>query len=591
MEPSSEHFEYEVAGLRTALGLIHSITLKPTVSGLLIASALAVVPHAQAQILPDAGSVLRESQQQRLRIPPSLVPRAASEAPGTRPANEVRFRVERFRLEGITLVTEDQVQQALAAYRNRDVGFSDLERAMADVAAVYEQEGWLARVQVPEQDVVDGLVTLQVIEARMGRVVIDAGATTRLDTQRIRRTVTVRLQRGQPLNLRALERAVSVLADTPGVAVKSALTSGEREGETDVAITVNDRAVWSGSLAVDNGGSRSTGAARAVSSLSLDNPTGRGEQVGLTVLGSQGTRYAMASASAPWGYEGWRVGVSGSVLTYNLVGTLASSGAQGSAATMTMRAQYPVWRSGRTNVNAALSADGKWFENEANGANISSKTTQVVTASLSGDRTDTAWGGGYLLWSAAVAAGRLDLSGNPANQAADGDGPRSEGRYAKMTATAARLQQLTRTTTLWLSWNAQASSRNLDSSEKFALGGSNLLRGYPSGEGVGDRGWLTTVELRQSVAGVWQLAAFVDHGQIWTHHDPRHVATGSGIPNRYALTAGGLGIGFSPSPTFTLRMTAAQRMGRNAAANPLTGADADGMRPRARVWLAANWFF
>jgi hemolysin activation/secretion protein len=190
-----------------------------------------------------------------------------------------------------------------------------------------------------------------------------------------------------------------------------------------------------------------------------------------------------------------------------------------------------------------------------------------------------------------LTAGRLDLSGNAGNLAADQAGPRTDGAYAKATASLARLQQITKATSLWLSVSGQASERNLDSSEKFSLGGSSLVRGFPNSEGTGDLGWLATVEVRHSLSPQWQVAAFVDHGQIWLNRDATHVAAASPVPNRYALSSAGLGLSFAPSSKMALRMSASQRLTANPGANPLTGADSDGTLARTRLWVSANWFF
>jgi len=556
-----------------------------------MALAASMLPvHAQQR--PDAGAILRETERQTLRIPPNLTPRPLALEPTRRPADELRFQVQRFALEGVVLLPHDQVQRVLQSYLGRDISFFDLEAAMAAVAAAYEAEGWLARVQVPEQDVVDGVVTLRVMEARLGRIIVDGKGSPRLTQERVQRTMTARQQRGQPLSLRQMERAVSVLADTPGAVVTAALAGGERDGETDIVVTVSDRDRVSGSVMTDNAGSRSTGAARTLAAMSLDNVLGGAEQVSTTLMASDGTRYGLLSASIPLGYEGWRVGASASALEYRLVaGGLASAGAQGRATTLSLRAQYPVMRTAASNINASFTLDSKRFDNEANGANISSKSNVLLTATLSGDRSDTLWGGGYVLWSSALTAGRLDLSGNAGNLAADQAGPRTDGAYAKATASLARLQQITKATSLWLSVSGQASARNLDSSEKFSLGGSSLVRGFPNSEGTGDLGWLATVEVRHSLSPQWQVAAFVDHGHIWLNRDATHVAAASPVPNRYALSAAGLGLNFTPTSKLAFRMSAAQRLNANPGANPLTGADSDGTLARTRLWASANWFF
>lgn len=555
-----------------------------------LAGPAVLAQSASGQIVPDAGSLLRETERKPLRIPPTLVPRLVTPSEVVRAQDEVLFRVTRFQIEGVLLIAESKVESILGRYLEREIGFSDLERAMAEVAALYERDGWLARVIVPEQDIVDGVVSLQVREARLGRIVIDDASDSRLVTDRVQRTLTARLDRGEPFNLRVIERSLAVLSETPGVSVSAALASGEEDRETDLVITLKDKKAFAGSLLADNGGSRSTGADRGISNLSLDNVLGQGEQLGLTVLGSAGTRYVMVSASLPVGYDGWRVTSAASFLKYELVGGFASVGATGSAGTASLKAQYPLVRRGSLNLNTVLTVDARRFDNDANDVSISSKSTRTFTAAVTGDRTDEFLGGGYLLWSAALSLGHVDLSGNAADRAADFQGPRTEGGYLKFAATVSRLQRITPATSLWLSASGQLSSKNLDSSEKFALGGISFVRGFPTSEGVGDAGWLATTELRHTVNAQWQFSAFIDHGRVQLNHDDGHVFFDF-VPNTYSLSSAGFGATYRPTPVTNIALVAAQRLERNPGAFPFTGKDGDGTLDQTRVWLSSSWFF
>lgn len=555
-----------------------------------LAGSVLLAQTASGQVVPDAGSLLRETERKPLRIPPTLVPRLVAPSEIVRAPDEVMFRVNRFDVEGVALVTESQVQAVLNGYLNRDIGFSDLERAMAEVAAVYERAGWLAQVIVPEQDIIEGVVKLQVREARLGRIVIDDASESRLSLDRVQRTLTARLGRGEPLNLRVMERSLAVLAETPGVGVSAALASGEAERETDIVVTLKDRNVLAGSLLADNGGSRSTGADRGIANLSFDNPFGEGEQLSVTLLASAGTRYAMASSSQPIGYDGWRLTSSASFLKYDLVGGFAIANTTGTAATAGLRAQYPLLRRGSLNINTAVALDARHFDNEANDVSLSRKSSMTFTASISGDRTDDFAGDGYLLWNTALSIGRLDLSDNAADQAADRLGPRTEGGFVKLAAAFSRLQRITPATSLWLSLSGQLSSKNLDSSEKFALGGISFVRGFPTSEGVGDAGWLATTELRHNVNAKWQFSTFVDYGRVQLNYNDDHVFFNF-VPNTYSLSSAGVGASYRPTADISVVLTASRRLEKNPGAFPFTGKDADGTLDKTRVWLSSSWFF
>lgn len=80
-------------------------------------------------------------------------------------------------------------------------------------------------------------------------------------------------------------------------------------------------------------------------------------------------------------------------------------------------------------------------------------------------------------------------------------------------------------------------TKNLDSSEKFSLGGASGVRAYPTGEGTGDEGWLTQIELRYSMGSTIPYA-FYDHGAIRTST----FAPTNSTTNRRDLSGAGMGI-------------------------------------------------
>ena len=90
------------------------------------------------------------------------------------------IKVKAFRFAGNTLLGEQQLASAVAQFKDQELGFDGLQRATDAVAAAYQRAGWLARVYLPEQDVSEGVITLQVIEARFGGVRVEGAAPKRV---------------------------------------------------------------------------------------------------------------------------------------------------------------------------------------------------------------------------------------------------------------------------------------------------------------------------------------------------------------------------------------------------------------------------
>lgn len=547
------------------------------------------VGTALSQTAPDAGSLMREQERQLPQLP-KPAPQAAPQAPAQLKKNDLRVTVKAFKIIGNSLIVEAELQAVLAPWIDKETGYAGLQDALNAISEAYRRRGWFARPQLPEQDVTDGVITINIIEGRLGAVRIDdQGKTLRVSKDFVGKSMTARQQQGDPLNLDDLERSNSLLNDTPGVAVATVLAPGKEAGESDAIVKVWDKPLITAIVQADNQGARSTGENKLTANGTLDNPFGIGDQIQLNTNASQGSKYAKLGYYLPVGRDGLRVGVSTSAMQYRLIGDLASLKGKGDAQTYSLNGTYPLLRSGTRNVNLSAAYDRKNYYNEANAVTTSDKVLNVLTLSISGDLLDGFGAGGITLWSMNLTGGQADLSATATNEHADRIGPQSAGDYHKLSYSLARLQRLTDKTTLWLSFNGQTAGKNLDSSEKLSLGGPSGVRAYPVMEGTGDDGWLATLEARYNLLPTLQVSAFYDHGWIRQSHDASY--TGSPLINTGTLKGAGLAVGWTQAGNFSLKAVWARRIGDNSFANPLNGKDQDGSLDKNRLWLTAIKFF
>jgi hemolysin activation/secretion protein len=104
-----------------------------------------------------------------------------------------------------------------------------------------------------------------------------------------------------------------------------------------------------------------------------------------------------------------------------------------------------------------------------------------------------------------------------------------------------RLQSFSDAMQLWVSVAGQQASKNLDSSEKFSLGGVNGVRAYPQSEATGDEGYRATVELRRTLAANLQGTLFYDFGSVRINKNP----FGPAAANERNLAGAGFGLNAS----------------------------------------------
>ncbi len=543
---------------------------------------------ALAQTPPDAGSLL---QQQRQATPP-LPPPPRSDTPRLTQPQELslgggqQVKVLRFELQGNRLIDSATLQATLSLYRGRTLGLSDLQRAAAAVAEAYTQAGWLARVYLPPQDITEGVILLQVEEARFGTVRIDKGAAgLRFDSARAAAMIGAQQAGGAPLRLPALDRSLMLLGDLPGVNSAGSLVAGSQPGETDLLLKLSDGSLMMGDGSVDNAGSPSTGAYRLNAGLSLSGLLGLGDALTGNLSHTEGSDYGRMAGSAPMGSHGWRVGTSASTMRYRLVGAdFAALNAKGESSTWALDAVFAALRTRERNLSVQFSFERKRFRNQANGTVGSDYQSCTASAGLSGNLFDELGGGGANAAGLILSQGSLDLNGSP-SFAADAAGPKTHGGFTKLRYGFSRQQMLTGKLSAFAAIAGQTSVRNLDSSEKFFLGGAQAVRAYPASEAGGARGQIINLELRAQLPVDLRGVVFYDWGRVKINVD--NDFPGAPKINQATLQGAGLGLSWTGPRALDLKLTVSTRIGSNPLANA-AGLDQDGTLQRTRVWLQAS---
>ena len=181
--------------------------------------------HAQAQV--DAGALQRGLEQQLPLPSPLALPEPTMKedgASGQAKAGDVRFTVTSFVLEGIKILPEAEIQALLKPWVGREVGFDDLQKACDEIQAYYRKKGYTVQAILPPQKIAGGVVKILVTEAKLGKVVVEnPQGPTRFSNERAAQYITYANPIGDPLSMPAVERAIIILNETPGVIVSSQL--------------------------------------------------------------------------------------------------------------------------------------------------------------------------------------------------------------------------------------------------------------------------------------------------------------------------------------------------------------------------------
>lgn len=533
---------------------------------------------------PTEGPTLPEL---KLPLPPTEM--QAPEAGGP------RIAVTRVDLQGATQIPEDDLQAAVADLVGSDATLADVQRAAARITAVYRQRGYfLARAYVPAQEIRDGVVRIAVLEGTYGRV--DAAGSPRLDEARVAAALAAQgIAGGRPIEQGALERSLILIEDKSGAPATALLQPGATLGTSDLKVDAPGGAPYAGTLGADNYGNRYTGQGRATASLSLNSPSGIGDRANLWLAYSTGATAAFASYQLPVGQDGLSVGASAAYYRYELCCQFADLERTGDATVGGIQLRYPLVLRQNAVHFAGLSLETKRLnDNIAAGIRELDDDKRVKVAVLSFEGA-AAMGAGQLRYRVALSGGDLDLKGSPESIRINEATIDTAGGFGKLWGQVEFLQPVAGGSFLSLRLSGQNASRNLDSSEKFLLGGFNGVRAYPEGEAPGDNAWLARLDwvvpiASKAIPGRAAVRAFVDSGGVWLVDNVRGGVASPGFENHYSLS--GIGVGFNWALPQGIALTAyvATALGGNPGAS-VSGNNADGKSNSTRAWIGVEWAF
>lgn len=383
----------------------------------------------------------------------------------------------------------------------------------------------------------------------------------------------------------AMDRALLLADDLPGVSVAGTLAPGETDGQTALVVQTSDEPFIYGDFGMDNTGARSTGSNRITANMNVNSLGGRGELVGINLLHTEGSDYGRVSLTVPDGYNGVRVGFNASSMSYKVVGGSADTRAlqiRGRSSSMGIDVNYPFVRERMGNLYGSLNLENKGFYSEdihkslSDPKSYSDYESNSLRLGLSGNRFDDLAGGGANSGSVQMTWGQLSTM--LAHRQMDTLPP----RYYKLNYSFSRQQTLTDTQSLFVNLSGQHATKVLDSSEKFYIGGAQSVRAYPVSELGGERGQTLTAEWRWRLSTAWVLSAFSDLGRVVSLPP-----TSSDQYSSLRLRGHGMSASWQGPMGLVTKLTWSRRDGANPKPT-LIGTDSDGTLKLNRVWLSAT---
>ena len=456
------------------------------------------------------------------------------------------FEVSKLLISGNTVFATEQLHALVKSLEGTSLTLVQLEKGIEEITNLYRSSGYpLARALIPEQVIEDGVIQVFVLEAVWGDVQVFNSSEV-LD--RVIERVVFELQPGQQVQQQQLDKVSLMLSDIPGVDPHFSLKPGQVTGATDLEVLAQPTTPLGVEMLYDNQGSKYTGRERMSLGMQWNNPFRHGDVVGINLLTTgELMNYKRISFETPLAFPGGLAGAAVSDLNYTLGDIAASTNASGSAKQNSIWGRYQLQRSQNSNLALRIQLDRMELQDHQGGDTTKTdRTINAVNVTLNADNSDLWMGGGRSMWNAGLTSGKLVFDDASA-EAVDDKSAKHKGDFQRINFSASRQQFIRPTTTLALNTDSQWAFTNLDSSQKFSLGGPRSVRAYEAGTLSGDGGLFVSAELREllpapaaylNVKGQWFASVFIEAARAKINQRPWD--TGK---NEESLS--GVGLGFN----------------------------------------------
>jgi len=423
----------------------------------------------------------------------------------------VRFDIDRFKIEGNTLLKPDEIEAVLKPFTGKQREYGDVKRAIEALRQRYRTEGFsVVWVVAPEQDLDRGVVTLRVIEGRIGKVTIEGNRF--FDDANIRSSLPALREKVSP-RAKDISANAQLGNENPAKQVDVVLRPGEKQGVVDATVDVIDVRPLKAFLTFDNTGNTETGDYRLGVGVQHANLFNRDNIFTFNYVTSPGKWDQVSLYSGSYRLPLYSSGDSMDFIvaysdvdagtTQTVAGPLAFSG-QGTV--YGLRYNQLLERRGEYSHRIVYGLDYRAYENDCKLGDFGAEGCGPAAVDVTLSPISMAYNGNWakpgrisdfyvaLSHNVPVDANGQESDFNAARPSPNG-GDGASSRYTILRCGASMVNAFESNWQVRAAFNAQYTSDSLVTGEQFGIAGATAVRGFQEREIVRDIGYFANLEL------------------------------------------------------------------------------------------------
>ena len=396
--------------------------------------------------------------------------------------NNLSFYLTTLNFSESSWLTKSELDSIKAKYEGQQVTFTDLKALIDGVNALYRSKGIItAKAVLPAQKIVEGEVSILLVEGRVGAISLDGNSSTH-DSYILNRLA---ISENELIDTKKLEQELIKFNRMQDIRIKAQLEKGDSFGLTNLLLNVQEPKKHEFEAYANNTGTDETGNYRFGFSYFNNSLMGIRDKFGLSLLGSTGDKGIVLAYDMPISFSGDR-------LSFNFIKddldinseAFADLDIEATSTNAAIEYSRPLKVDAKKQLNVVAGYELRTADTHLDGFLVQESEVNSIPIGIDYEHFDSA--------SAFYSRLRYTIGGEKLFD---------KRHFSKLNLSTTYIYRKNQDVNIIVNFSGQkTSSANLPSGQGFQIGGATTVRGYNEGLISGDEGAFINLEIHHNIS-------------------------------------------------------------------------------------------